>query len=265
MTERIKIYDMRANGVYLPIRYYARPDQTKVVLVATLHKGSGDFYKKVAHILNKCDTVIYEEPCERDADTMRELDNAWSQILSDENLDEAMLAAIFFPMPQKFMHNHLLREEDHCFDYSQVNWISGDAEWNKKRPGASLLEEDWIRIRENIKSMDLELKEKKVAAARRFLKKANNYSASMLDYIDFGNLYEDEIQEIVFRSVLVDPRDEIALGVLDHVTDAIKQSRIGIKFSNGHICHMDRLLRDRGYALTTVKWLRILTVFPCEQ
>ena len=265
MTERIKIYDMRANGVYLPIRYYAHPDQTKVVLAGTLHKGSGDFYKKVAHILNKCDTVIYEEPCERDADTMRELDNAWSQILSDENLDEAMLAAIFLPMPQKFMHNHLLREEDHCFDYSQVNWISGDAEWNKERPDASLLEEDWIRIRENIKSMDPELKEKKVAAARTFLKKANNYSASMLDYIHFGNLYEDKIQEIVFRSVLVDPRDDMVFSVLDAIVNEKNLSRIGIKFGNGHIRHMDQLLRDRGYALTTVKWLRILTIFPAEQ
>ena len=264
MTERIKIYDMRANGVYLPIRYYAHPDQTKVVLVGSLHEGEEIFYKKIARILKKCDMVIYEEPLTRDAETMRQLDKEWGQALHDENLNEAFLAAIFLPTPQKFIHNHLLREESHSFDYSQSNWISGDGDWMGGDKDASLSRETWAHIKLNICFVDQELKEKKVAAARTFLKKVNNYSASMLDYLDFENLYDDEIQDKVTQSVLVDPRDDIALNVLDRITYT-KKLRVGIQFGNGHIRHMDQLLRDRGYALTTVKWLRILTIFPAEQ
>lgn len=259
----VKIYDWRSDGVYVPIRYYAHPKGTRVVLVSSLHNAEKKFYDRVACILNACNVVIYEEPCPRDADALKELDELWSKILYDDNLDQAFLAAIFLPVPQSFMHDHDLLQESHSFEYSQKNWIAGDGNWNTAgKHDGSLTPETWETIRCKITLLAKELKQKKVAGARTFVEKVNTHTVTMVDYLNFRNMYEDEIQDAIFQSDLVDPRDEMTFDVLDHLVCAIPPSRIGIKFGNGHTPHMDQMLRERGYICTTVRWLRALTTIP---
>lgn len=255
----IKIYDWRSDGVYLPIRYYAHLNGTRIVLVASIHEGEENFYNHVIRTFKTCDVVIYEEMRPRDADTMKELDGAWSRALYDNNPDEAFLASIFLPTPQTFIHDHGLQEEAYSFDYSQVNWISGDGNWHTEKNNVSLTAEIWETIRYKITLLDEELKWKKVIEARKFVEKVNVHTASMADFLNFENLHEDEIQDTIFQSDLVDPRDEMTFDVLDHLVCAIPLSRIGIKFGNGHIPHMDRMLKERGYICTTARWLRALS------
>ena len=255
----IKMYDWRPDGVYLPIRYYTHPNKTSIVLVASIHEGEKDFYNHIIRTFKTCDVVIYEEMRPRDADTMKDLDKSWSRALYDDNLDEAFLGAIFLPTPQTFMHDHGLQEEAYSFDYSQGNWISGDGNWHTEKNHVSLTAETWETIRHKITFLDEELKLKKVIAARKFVEKVNTHTASMIDFLNFENLYEDEIQYAIFQSDLVDPRDEMVFDVLDHLVCAIPPSRIGIKFGNGHIPHMDQMLKERGYICTTARWLRVLS------
>lgn len=252
--------DRRSDGVYLPIRYYTHSNGTNVVLIASVHYGEEYFYNRIMRILNTCSAVIYEQPHPRDADTMKGLDELWNEILYDDNLNEAFLGAIFLPMPQTFMRDHHLREEAHSFDYSQKNWIAGDAHWNTDgKHDGSLTAETWDTIRHNIELLDKELRQKKVAEGKKFVAKINDHTATMVDYLNFRNLYENEIQDTVFQSDLVDPRDEMTFDVFDHLVCAIPSSRIGIKFGNGHIPHMDQMLRERGYVCETTHWLRVLT------
>lgn len=255
-----KYDDWRSDGVYVPIRYYAHPKGMRVVFIASLHNAEKKFYDHMARILNVCDVVIYEKPCPRDANIMKELDESWSRILYDDNPDEAFLGAIFLPVPQTFMQDHSLREEAHSFDYSQKNWIVGDGNWNTaEKHDGSLTAETWETIRYKITLLDEELKQKKVIEARKFIEKVNTHTASMIDYLNFRNMYQGEIHDTIFQSDLVDPRDEMTFDVFDHLVCAIPPSRIGIKFGNGHIPHMDQMLRERGYLCTTAKWLRALT------
>lgn len=258
----IRIYDMRNDGVYLPVRYYTNLDKKSVVLVGVVHEGERIYYQRIQSILEMCDTVIYEEPHIREAETLRQLEETWAERLYYTDPDEAFLAAIFLPVPQQFMRDHNLYDETDCFAYdnSSHNWISGDGDWGKGKEDAGLPLATWDCIMDNVRSMSRELKQQKVTTTRRFLEKVNKHSASMLDYLDFRNLYEDEIQDKVFQSTLVDPRDEMVFEVFDRIIYTGNPSRIGIEFGNGHLPHMDQLLRERGYRCTTAKWLRALTI-----
>ncbi|MEK7082738.1 MAG: hypothetical protein AAB972_01085, partial [Patescibacteria group bacterium] len=252
----IKMYDWRPDGVYLPIRYYTHPNKTSIVLVASIHEGEKDFYDHIIRTFKTCDVVIYEELRPRDADTMKDLDKSWSRALYDDNLDEAFLGAIFLPTPQTFMHDHGLQEEAYSFDYSQGNWISGDGNWHTEKNHVSLTAETWETIRHKITFLDEELKLKKVIAARKFVEKVNTHTASMIDFLNFENLYEDEIQYAIFQSDLVDPRDEMVFDVLDHLVRAIPPSRIGINFGIGDIPLMVLMLKDLCFICRSGRWLR---------
>lgn len=256
-----RIYDLRSDGVYIPIRYYAKQNGRAAVLVGMLHVGERSYYKTVEKILKKCGVVIYEQVFIRNAETMKQLDDEWKSFLYAEDLDEAFLGAIYLPMPpQKFMYDHGLVEESHHFDYTQVSWISGDGAWENEGKDDAFSDKVWEEIRKSIKKVDQKLKQEKVLAAKEFLCSVDAGSATMLKYISFRNLYEEEIQKAVHCATIVDVRDEMTFGVFDTVIDTKKPARIGIKFGNGHMNGMDKLLRDRGYVLTTVKWLRALAI-----
>ncbi len=219
------------------------------------------YYRTVDKILQTCDRVIYEQVFVRDVEVMKQLDIDWKSLLYVEDPDEAFLAAIYLPMPpQKFMHDHGLVEESHSFDYAQAFWTSGDGAWGRGKEDAALPVETWETIRQAIKRVDQKLKVEKVFAAKEFLQKVDSGTASMLDYISFRNLYEEEIQKAVHHATIVDVRDEMTFGVFDKIVAEKSSLRIGIKFGNGHMNHMDRLLRDRGYVLISAGWLVALAI-----
>lgn len=257
----ILMQDMRHDGMYVPIRYYTHLDGRNVILAGTFHNGEKSFYQGIQSILSTCNMVIYEQPHARDAQTIRQIHEAWSERLHDADCDEAFLAAIFLSsMPPQFMRDYNLCDEAHSFDYTQPHWISGDGNLGKGTQDAALPSETWDRVMDNIRSMDAELKQTKVALAKIFLEKVKENLASMLDYLTFTNFHEDEIQENVLQSTVAGPRDEMAFDVFDRIVRTSNPSRMGIKFGSGHIPHMDQLLRQRGYRCTTAKWLRVLTI-----
>ena len=258
-----QIYDVRPDGVYVPVRRYqhARKIKMEVVLAGVLHTGEKKFYQHVDRILQGCDVVIYEQPFPRDQETMQQLDDDWRKLLYDEDLDEAFLASIYLPMPpQKFIRNHGLKDESHCFDYSQSHWLSGDGAWGQEAKDAALPDEVWQRIRKAIRTLDTTVKQEKVAAAKKFLQGVDVETASMRAYVDFRNLHEEEIERSVNKHTVVDPRDEMTLGVFDKIVSGRKPVSVGILFGNGHVPGMDTLLHDRGYVLREVTWLRVLTL-----
>ncbi len=258
--EMLKIYETRSDGIYVPVCYYSHSNGTRVILTGMVHVGEEHFYQRIKDVLQRCDRVIYEEPFARNKDTMRALDEAWSARLYDESLDEAFIAAIFLPPPpQKFIDTHGLLDEAHYFDFSQAHWISGDGAWGLGSADAALPMETWDQIYEKAKTIDARVKIEKVCAAKEFLQKVEAGSASMQEYISFRNLYEEEIEKIVKQSTLVDPRDDVTFRVFDEVVCSGKELCIGIKFGNGHVPHMDELLRNRGYILTGIAWFRVLT------
>ena len=259
----LKMYETRSDGIYVPVCYYSHTNGTKAILTGMLHVGEELFYQRINDVLQRCDRVIYEEPFPRDKDTMRALDEAWSAQLYDESLDQAFVAAIFLPMPpQKFIDTHGLLDEAHYFDFSQQHWISGDSAWGLGSADAALPMETWDEIYAKVKIVDARVKTEKVCAAKEFLQKVEAGSASMQEHVFFRNLYEEEIQKIVQQSTLVDPRDDVTFRVFDEVVAEGQRLCIGIKFGNGHVPHMDELLRNRGYILTTIKWSRVLTTVP---
>ncbi len=255
----MKIYDLRTDGVYVPVRYYHHAHCGKVVLVGMLHVAEKNCYEQIRCILEKCDAVIYEEPFPRDDTIMEELDREWASVLFDENVDEAFLAAIHLPMPpQKFIQDHGLRQGAHSFDYNQPHWVSGDGTWGVEKD-ATLPEEAWGHIRQRIKSVDTALKIEKINSVKAFLVQVNAGIASMRDYVECRNHHEEAIQKLVHQQTIVDPRDNVTFHVFDQTVEIRKPSRIGIQFGNGHIEHMDQLLRERAYLPTSTKWLRALT------
>ncbi|MEK7561063.1 MAG: hypothetical protein AAB539_03855 [Patescibacteria group bacterium] len=249
----------------MPLLYYSRQEGPKVMLVGMLHAGEKPFYQRVNNILQKRDAVIYEEPFVRDAETMQHLDEEWRPLLEGTNEDDAFVAAIRMPMPpQKFMRDQGWIEQVRCFDYSQEHWISGDGAWGRGKADVRLTEQTWQQIYERIRTVEKKIRDEKIRAAKFFLHKVDVESATVRDYISFRQLYEKEIEQMVNHPTLVYSRDDMALEVFDEAIRTRSPRYVGMIFGNGHVPHMDKLLRVRGFQLKTVQWLRILTITSHE-
>ncbi len=250
-----------------PIACYEHPETGRQVdLIGMIHLAQPDYFRRINRLLGQYDKILFEmvggedvpelvrllrEPVttEEDLERIREISE---KVMKSQHL----ISRINGWFQMRVAQRAGLSDQSSLIDYGRANMVFADmtaeqydAAMNRD-PNAVLKSFKELFLMEGMPLGD------QIISTYQMLFGAEPAAQySMLAFCSYpGPEGEDE------NSVIIAQRNAVCVSVLDRETVDPQVKRVAVLYGALHLPGIDRMLRERGYRLRAVRWMRALEV-----
>lgn len=250
-----------------PIACYEHPETGRQVdLIGMIHLAQPDYFRRINRLLGQYDKILFEMVGGEDVPELVRL--LREPITSEEDLErireisEKMMKSLhlisringWFQM--RVAQRTGLSEQSYLIDYGRSNMVFADMTAEQYDAAMKSEQNAVLKSFKELFFMEGMPLGDQIISTYQMLAGAEPAALySMLAFCSYPG--PESVDE---NSVIIAQRNAVCVSVLDRETADPQVKRVAVLYGALHLPGIDRMLRERGYRLKAVRWMRALEV-----
>lgn len=250
-----------------PIACYEHPETGRQVdLIGMIHLAQPDYFRRINRLLGQYDKILFEMVGGEDVPELVRL--LREPVTTEENLErireisekvmksQHLISRINGWFQMRVSQRAGLSDQSSLIDYGRANMVFADMTAEQYD---AAMNRDPNAVLKSFKELffmeGMPLGDQIISTYQMLFGAEPAAQYSMLAFCSYpGPEGEDE------NSVIIAQRNAVCVSVLDRETVDPQLKRVAVLYGALHLPGIDRMLRERGYRLRAVRWMRALEV-----